>query len=228
MTCIIIDDDRVAQKAMQLLISEVSGLTLLGSFDTAMSALELIRRQEADLIFLDIEMPGMTGLDLLKNIPNLPQIIVCSSRRDYAADAFEFSVTDYLVKPLTRPRFLKAIEKAWKVQGDKNPGNARDGLFFVKHKGYYLSVRPEDVLYFEALSDYVNIYTSSGKHTIYSTMKAVEARLPSSDFLRIHRSYIIRLDKINLIEENSVFVKDTCLPVGKSYLKEFTKRLNFL
>ncbi len=228
MTCIIIDDDRVAQKAMQLLISEVSGLTLIGSFDTAMSALEPLRRQEVDLVFLDIEMPGMSGLDLLRNIPDLPQIIVCSSRRDYAVDAFEFSVTDYLVKPLTRPRFAKAMEKAWKVQADRNPKSAKSGSFFVKHKGYYISLRPEDVLYFEALSDYVNIYTGTGKHTIYSTMKAVEARLPAADFFRIHRSYIIRLDKITVIEENCVFLNDTCLPVGKSYMKEFTKRLNFL
>lgn len=228
MNCIIIDDDRVAQKALQFLIANTPGLHLAGTFDRAMDAMELIQKKAADLAFLDIEMPEVSGIDLLKNFAGLPQIVVCSSKKEYAADVFEFNVSDYLVKPVNQERFAKAIETVRAVQDNFRPAGKKDDSIFIKHKGYYVSVRPDDILYFEALSDYVNIHTRSQKYTIYSTMRAIEARLPAEEFARIHRSYIIRLDKITVIEENSVFVKDVCLPISKSYRRDFTSRLNFL
>lgn len=228
MNCIIIDDDKVAQKAIQFLTTKIPNLIVTGIYDKALDAVDDIQKNEVDLIFLDIEMPEVSGLDFLKNFGNLPQIIICSSKKEYAADVFEFNVTDYLVKPIDHERFAKAIDKVKDVQDNFKLTGKRDNSFFIKNKGYYLNIRSEDILYFEALSDYVNIHTRTNKYTIYSTMRAVESKLPSEEFVRIHRSYIIRIDKITVIEENSVFVKDTCLPISKSYKKELTSRLNFL
>lgn len=228
MNCIIIDDDKVAQKAIQFLAEKIPGLTVVGIYDGALEASQAIHEKQADLLFLDIEMPGVSGLDFLKNFGNLPQIIVCSSKKQYAADVFEFNVTDYLVKPITYERFVKAIDKVKEVQDNFKLTGKRDNSFFIKNKGYYVNIRSEDILYFEALSDYVIVHTHTNKYSIYSTMRAIESKLPNEEFARIHRSYIIRLDKISVIEESSVFVKDTCLPISKSYRREFINRLNFL
>ena len=228
MNCIIIDDDKVAQKAIQFLIEKYPGLDLVGVYDNAMDAVAAIQKTEVNLVFLDIEMPEVSGLDLLKNFGNLPQIIVCSAKKEYAADVYEFNVTDYLVKPINYERFAKALDKAREIQDNFKPSGKRDDSFFIKHKGYYISIPADDILYFEALSDYVNIYLRNNKYTIYSTMRAIEAKLSDEEFVRVHRSYIIRIDKISMIEENCVFVRDTCLPISKSYRKGFTNRLSFL
>ena len=228
MNCIIIDDDKVAQKAIQFLISKVPSLILSGIYDNPLESLQSIDKKEVDLIFLDIEMPEVSGLDFLKNFGNLPQVVVCSSKKEYAADVYEYNVTDYLVKPISYERFAKAIHKTKDVHDNFKFNGIRDDSFFIKNKGNYLNVNSKDILYFEALSDYVNIYTHAAKYTIYSTMRAIEAKLPNTEFVRIHRSYIVRIDKIAFIEEGNVFVKETPLPISKSYKKELNNRLNFL
>ena len=228
MNCVIIDDDKVAQKALEFLITKVPSLTLAGTYGNPLDSLQRIDKKEVDLIFLDIEMPEVNGLDFLKNFGNLPQIIVCSSKKEYAADVYEFNVTDYLVKPVSYERFIKAIGKVQDVQDNFKFNGVRDDSFFIKNKGNYLSISSKDILYFEALSDYVNIYTLTNKYTIYSTMRAIEGKLPRDQFVRTHRSYIIRIDKIAVMEEATVFIKDTPIPISKSYKKELTNRLNFL
>lgn len=224
----IIDDDKVAQKAIGFLVSRVPFLSLVGSAEHPVEALEILKTSPVDIIFLDIETPEINGLDFLKNFDIQPQVIVCSAKKEYAADVYEFNVTDYLVKPISFERFSKAVEKAREMQEEQRQAGPAADSFFIKNKGNYLRVNTRDILYFEALSDYVNIHTSSGKYTVYSTMHAIEGKLPEQEFVRIHRSYIARLDKITTIEENRVLMKEVALPVSKSYKRGLTSRLNFL
>jgi DNA-binding LytR/AlgR family response regulator len=227
MNCIVIDDDKVAQKAIEYQINKTTPLKLLGTYNGINVALEEIKKSEIDIIFLDIEMPGISGIDFLRNFGDLPHIIICSAKREYAAEAFDYNVTDYLVKPVKYERFLKAIDKVTQVQENFTQDKVSDA-FFIKKEGRYIKVQASDILYIEALSDYVNIYTNDNRYTICSTMRAIESKLPTNKFLRIHRSYIVQLAKITAVEDNTVCLNDKLLPVSKSHLSSLTSKLNFL
>ncbi len=228
MNCIVIDDDKVAQKVIQFLIAQTSALNIIGIFNSVTEALPIINTKQVDLIFLDIEMPEISGIDFIKNFGDLPQIIICSSRREYAADSYEFNVADYLIKPISYQRFLKAIEKVKSTRDDFKPNLIKDDSYFIKNKGSYVNVNSKDILYFEALSDYINIYTTTNRYTISSTMRSIESKLPSTEFIRVHRSFIVRIDKVTILEEGHLFIRDKSIPISKSYKKELMKVLSFL
>ena len=228
MNCVIIDDDKVAQKAITYLIEQTLTLTIIGTFNSVTEALPIIKTTPIDLIFLDVEMPEISGIDFIKKFGNLPQIIICSSQREYAAESYEFNVTDYLVKPVSYQRFFKAIEKAKSLNDDFKPNLIKNDSFFIKSKGSFININSKDILYFEALSDYVNIYTTTSRYTINSTMRSIESKLSTTEFIRVHRSFIVRIDKVTMLEEGHLFIREKSIPISKSHRKELTKTLSFL
>ena len=230
MNCLIIDDDEIARRSVQHCVERTDFLQLAGVCSSIPEALKIIREKKIDLIFLDVEMPEMTGLDFLRTFKDIPQIILITGKKEYAAEAFDYEVTDFLLKPIEYARFLKASMKAQQIaqnmSGDGDVGE--DGLFIKKEGSRLIRITAKDILYVEALADYVNIHTSEGRHTLLATMKSIESKLPSKDFIRIHRSYIVRIDKISEIEENSVNIGGKSLPVSRSHKEDLFKRLRLL
>lgn len=230
MKCLIVDDDEIARRSVQQCIERTDFLTLEGSVASITEALRSIREQKIDLIFLDVEMPEMSGLDFLRTFKEIPQIILITGKKEYAAEAFDYDVTDFLLKPIDYARFLKAASKAQNMLTSMRVEKDSEGeaLFIKKEGTRFLRLTMDEILWVEALADYVQIYTKEARHTVLSTMKSIENRLPSKDFIRIHRSYIIRLDKIQEIEENAVKINGKSLPVSRSHKDDLFQRLNLL
>src|SRR5215469_16340734 len=204
MTCIIVDDNIMARMAMKKIVEQVNGLSLIDECENAIEAYNLINKKPVDLLLLDIEMPGMTGLELTKNLgKKSPLIIFTTAKTNYAVDAFELNVVDYLVKPIDPARFLKAIEKVKEALESKRAEvEVKDKEFvFIKDNGVLKKISADDILYLEAMGDYVKIFTSQKFHIVHATLKSIEEKLSSSKFMRVHRSYIIALNKIDFIEE---------------------------
>lgn len=230
MDCLIIDDDEIARRTVQHCVERTDFLKLEGSCASVPEALKIIREKKIDLIFLDVEMPEMSGIDFLRTFKEIPQIILITGKKEYAADAFDYDVTDFLLKPVDYARFLKAAMKAQHIHQDMqvNHENGEDSIFIKKEGNRLVRLPANDILWIEALADYVNIHTRDARHTVLATMKSIETKLPSKDFIRIHRSYIVRLDKVSEIEENSVVVAGKVLPVSRSHKDDLFKRLNLL
>jgi two-component system, LytTR family, response regulator len=230
MRCIIVDDDPMSVTILSHLIAQTDFLTLQGSFQDPVSAASYLESNSTDLLFLDIEMPGMTGLEMLGVLSAPPLVIIVSSKGEHALAAFDFDVVDYLLKPISQNRFLKAVIKAKdRIQKEEEPEIAFRGNFiFVKSDAVLVKLDIRDILWVEALADYVAIITPHKKHVCHSTMKAIESKLPSSQFARIHRSYIVRLDRIDAIEDNSVSVDGKLIPVGGTYRESLMSSLDFI
>lgn len=231
MNCIIIDDDLMSRRIIEEFISRTDQLRLLASFENAVDAINVFSSDEdVDLIFLDIEMPEMSGIDFLETLTNPPQIIIISSKDKYALDAFNYDVTDYLLKPIAYSRFFKAINKA-NVRF-KNKVDSKENEIFIKKNSALVRLKYEDILWIEALENYVIFNTFNEKFTIHFTMKAVENKLPSSRFTRVHRSFIVNTSRINVIEDNSIIIKvhdgNKSIPIGKSYKDNLLKDINLI
>lgn len=223
---IIIDDDELSRKALNQAISRCDNIECIKEYSSAKEALYDVEKLDCDLIFLDIEMPEMNGLEFIEKAQNIPQIIIISAKTDYAAEAFNYDVTDYIVKPFDYERFLKSINKALSINEEVLNNNANECHMFFKKNSTLVRVNFEDIYYIEAYADYVAIYSKDQKFVVLSTMKAIEQRFSSKDFMRIHRSYIIRLDKIETIEDNSVCINGKAIPISRSYKPEFIKSMN--
>lgn len=226
MNCIIVDDEELSRLAVQKCAERTGFLNIVALCESAVEAQQAMIENQVDLIFLDIEMPETTGLDLIKRFPDIPQVIFISSTAEYAAEAFDFNVTDYIVKPVEYDRFLKAAEKANQIH-ENIQSKDKDHLF-IKKDSRFIRVDYKEILWVEALADYVNIYTDKERYTVLSTMKAIEAKLPSDEFMRIHRSFIVRFDQIKEVEDNNVSIHGKVLPISRSKKEEFVKRMNLL
>lgn len=232
MNCIIIDDDQLSRKILESFVEKTEFLKLLNSYSSAIDALNSsTKSEEIDLIFLDIEMPEMTGIEFLKSFKKTPQIIIVSAQEKYALDAFDYDVTDYLLKPVTYGRFYKAVEKSLERQSKlESPSDKKE--IFIKKNSALVRLSYEDILWVEALENYVVINTFDDKYTIHFTMKSIEKQLPATTFKRIHRSFIINISKINSIEDNSVVINHKngkkVLPIGKSYRDNLLNDINLI
>lgn len=231
MNCIIIDDDLMSRRIIEEFVNRTDQLNLLSSYENAVDAINAFNTEEdIDLIFLDIEMPEMSGIDFLETLTNPPQIIIISSKDKYALDAFNYDVTDYLLKPISYSRFFKAVNKA-NVRF-KNKVDPRDDEIFIKKNSALVRLKYQDILWVEALENYVIFNTFSEKYTIHFTMKAIEQKLPSNRFTRVHRSYIVNTSSINVIEDNSVIIKthdgSKSIPIGKSYKDKLMGDINLI
>ncbi len=232
MKCIIIDDDEITRSVIEDYVKRTSFLTLAEVFSGAVEAINYINEgNTVDLIFLDIEMPEMTGIEFLDTITQKPEVIIVSSREKYALEAFEYNVIDYLLKPATYARFFKAANKALE-NFDKNKQDSSVDEIFVKKGNSLVKVKYSHILWIEALENYVVINSLTDKFTIHFTMKAIENQLPTPQFKRVHRSFIVNLKAISSIEDNSVVIKlvdgRKVIPIGKSYRDQLLNDINLI
>lgn len=234
--CILIDDDAGSRLILEHYIKQNLLLRLEASLENGAEGLKyLLENTHIDILFLDIQMPEMTGIELLKVLPRMPETILITSQTDFAIDAFALNVADYLVKPAQYTRFTQAVEKtitklelvAQKTQSVTIPETPFNDLF-VKVNNKMVKINLESVLYVEALSDYVLIVTDTAKHVVYSTLKAIADKLPTRLFIKVHRSYIVNLQKIAALEDNSVIIDGKHIPISKSHQAELYNHLNTL
>jgi DNA-binding LytR/AlgR family response regulator len=222
MNCIIVDDDKLSCKLIDGFLIKSTSLNLLGTFSDSVSARnELSRRNDIELVFLDIQMPEMDGFDFIGSLEHPPNIIIVSGNEEYALKAFDFNVVDYLLKPVTYARFAKAIDKTLHYFSRKELSNTGDEEIFIKKGSSLVKLKIKEIIFVEALENYITLNTVDERFTIHFTMKAIESQLPSNVFIRVHRSFIINKSMIQAIRENSLdlVVGNTVksIPVGKSF-----------
>lgn len=230
MNCLIVDDNELSRKSMKHLVAQVHSLNLSGICCNAAEALNFLSINKIDLMLLDIDMPDMNGLELIKSLNNPPLTILATSKIEYAIEAFECNVVDYLVKPVLLDRFFKAVAKAKEIFENTHQTidfSTRDYVF-IKNDGALLKINTKEILWIEAHGDYLTINTSQKRYTIHSTMKTVESKLDPNKFIRVHRSFIISIDNITSIEDNVVVIGNQLISVGAVYKENLTQRLNLL
>ncbi|MCI2229246.1 LytTR family DNA-binding domain-containing protein [Polaribacter sp. MSW13] len=233
MNCIIIDDDATARLIMRQLCSKSEVINVVEDFSSAIEAIKYLNTNSVDVIFLDIHMPTFSGFDFIQSLKNPPKIILTTSDKDFALVAFEYAcVVDYLLKPITEDRFLKSIQKLKshvnvEVDTSKDKKAALDYLY-VNVERRLVKINIADIYLIEAKGDYINIKTNQKNYIVHSTLKKIEDKLPSSLFLKVHRSFIINTTEIIDIEDNSVLIRQKVIPVSRSNKSELMKRLNLL
>lgn len=233
MNCIIVDDDKMSCMLLEGYVKKSSSLNLIGTYSDSIAARNVITdRKDIDLIILDIEMPELNGFDFIGSLDVPPNIIIVTSGEDYALKAFDFNVVDYLLKPISYGRFCKAIDKTIRYYSRKEVSNTGDEEIFIKKGSSLVKLKLKDIIFIEALENYVTLTTKDDKFTIHFTMKAIENQVPSGIFIRVHRSYIINKSMIQAIKENSLdlTVGDTTrsIPVGKSFRDDLLNDINVM
>ena len=223
-TCVITDDEPMARKGLQSYVEKVDFLSLTGVCEDAMQLNTLLKTQRPDLLLLDIEMPYLSGLDLLATLSNPPKVIVTSAYERYALKGYELDVTDYLLKPISFERFLKAVNKVHDLLlREAQP--AQEDFLFIKSDKQMRKIFLKDILFVEALENYVTIYTISGKILTHSTLKRIGESLPEGTFLQTHKSYIVNIDRIDLVEGNMLRIATYQIPVARNYRGDVFKRV---
>ena len=233
MNCIIVDDDILTCKIFEGYVNKSSSLDLIGTYNDSIEARNVItQRKDIDLVILDIQMPEMNGFDFIASLDSPPNIIIISSAEEYALKAFDFNVVDYLLKPVSYGRFCKAVDKTVRYFSKKEITNTDDEEIFIKKGSSLVKLKLRDIIYIEALENYVTLTTSNDKFTIHFTMKAIENQLPSGVFIRVHRSFIINKSMIQTINEGSLDlnVGGTLknIPVGKSFKDSLLNDINVM
>jgi DNA-binding LytR/AlgR family response regulator len=233
MNCIIVDDDKMSCKILEGYVKKSTSLNLIGVFNDSVAARNILtERRDIDLILLDIQMPELDGFDFIGSLDYPPNIIIVSSAEEYAVKAFDFNVVDYILKPVTYGRFCKAIDKTIRYYSHKEAANTGDEEIFIKKGSSLVKLKLKEIIYIEALENYVTLTTGDDRFTIHFTMKAIENQLPSGIFIRVHRSYIINKSMIQAIKENSLdlIVGDTIknIPVGKSFRDTLLDDINVM
>lgn len=229
--CITVDDEPLALDKIREYIKRIGYLNLLESFDNALDALHFMKNNKVDLVFLDIQMEELTGIQMLESLKEKPQVILTTAYDEYALKGYELDVCDYLLKPISFQRFLRACEKVYDLLfpikkpdisiPDPASSEAKKGYFFVKNGNITQKINFEDILFVEGMKDYLRIWTTKERVMTLLSFKKLEEALPSAGFKRIHKSYLISLDKIESIERNHVKIGEESLPIGDSYRREF-------
>lgn len=230
MNVLIVDDNEIARDTLRQIASRIKDVHIIGECADAMQAYNLLKEVHADVILLDIEMPGMTGLELTRNLDKGPVIIFTTSKREYAVEAFELNVADYLIKPVSSARLLQAIDKARELlesAGEEMKVND-DEFIFIRDSNIIKRLKLDDILFVESMRDYVKLHTAQRFYAIHNTLKTVEDRLPDNRFLRVHRSYIVAVSKIDTIREGVIVIQDKTVPVADAYRAALNKRMNVL
>ena len=234
MNCIAIDDEPLALDIISEFCSRINYLNLIGSFTNPMDATRLLNSIEVDLIFLDIHMPQINGLEFLKTLYSPPMIIFTTAYKEHAFQGFEYDAVDYLIKPFAADRFTKAVNKAYQLMilkksgytlpGEKHPDSP--GYIMIKVEYSTLRMNLDDILYIEGLKDYVKIYSGGKLVLTKTTMKNITEKLPSDRFLRVHKSFIVSVAKIDMIENNRIVIGKERIPIGESYKIPFFNIIN--
>lgn len=225
--CLIIDDEPLARQLLESYVLQIKSLQLIKSCASAIEAFEVLHQQEIDLMFLDIQMPGINGLNFLKSLKQPPKVIFTTAYMEHAVEAFELEAIDYLLKPVTFERFLKAIQKITrKEEAPQAPQQPTEHVLFIKENKRLVRIEHNDILYLEGFGDYVKVVTPKLVHITYSTLNKLGELLPASHFTRIHRSYIINLSKLQYLEGNYVQIDTHSIPVGLTYKEALLAKLN--
>jgi len=239
MKCVIIDDEPLAIDVVESYVQQVGGIEIVAKCTNPLEAIILLNKHQVDLVFLDIEMPNLTGIDLVKAIDNMPQFIFTTAYPEYALDGFNLNATDYLVKPIPFHRFLKAISRAKEKYELENKvvispqatetaaPVAIDNFIFVKSEYENIKINIDTIVYLQGLKDYIKIYTSDTQKPILtlSSFKDILDKLPPSKFIRVHKSYVVSIEHIKAIQKSKILVADMRIPVGETYKDTVMKRL---
>lgn len=225
--CMIVDDEPVARKILREYIDDISFLEIIGEADNALKAQAILNQTSVDLIFLDINMPRLSGIEFLRTNSSLPMVILTTAYAEHALDGFALDVMDYLVKPFSFERFLKACNKAkdfsiLRTKAKKNI-SANENYFFVRYNGRIEKILYDDLLFVEAALNYVTLHTVNGKMIVYLTIKGILENLPAEKFLRVHKSFIINVQKINSIEGNIIHIGKAEIPISQNFYDETMK-----
>jgi DNA-binding LytR/AlgR family response regulator len=231
MKCLIIDDEPLARDLIESYVRRMENLTLVKTCSNALDAFPLLQQRQIDLIFLDIQMPQLTGIDLIKSLQDRPKVILTTAYREYAAEAFDLDVIDYLIKPVTFDRFLRAVGKIYQAAPsavEENPvmKSFDDAYIFLREDREMIKVFLKDILYIESLRDYVRVKTATTQIVTYQKISFLEQKLPEKEFVRIHRSFIVAVDKVSSFTFNSVKIGDIEIPLGRNYKQQAMKALN--
>ena len=231
MKCIIIDDEPLAREGVQLLMDDAPYLELLGSFGSGIQALEYLAENEVDLIFLDIEMPGISGLEFIKALNKQPFIILTTAYPQHALEAFELQVSDYLVKPIRKERFFKAVLKVKEIFNLKKNemfqvDDLEEDYIFIRHERKFVKIFYKDIFFINGLKDYVMIHTADQKYITAMNLKTIMSKLPESIFIRTSKSYGINLTKVQSVDVDFIDLGNKMeIPIGKSYKEDFKARV---
>ena len=226
--CVIVDDEPLAGEGLARHISVVDYLELIGIVQHPVELDQLMEKEKPDLIFLDIEMPFMSGIDFLQMKTSLPMVILTTAYPNYALEAFQLDVVDYLLKPITFQRFFKAVKKAKELYQLKNQvknGTPEPDYFFVKSEGKYEKIRTDEILYVQSLQNYVIIYTETGKHMSLMSLKTLEEQLAPEQFIRVHKSYLIAISKVKSFENSELKISNETIPISRANKDIVTERL---
>lgn len=219
--CIVVDDEQIGREGIANYITELDSLKLVGLCKNAMEANNLINKTQVDLIFLDIEMPKISGLDFIKTLENPPLIIICTAYSSYAIEGFDLNVLDYLVKPITNSRFMAAVNKA-KAQFELMENitiEKEDEFFFIKSENQFVKIEKRDILFVESLENYVSIQVKDQRFITLLSLKKVVEELSEENFFQTHRSYIVNLNKITKLEGHQIFIGDKSIPISRNIRK---------
>jgi DNA-binding LytR/AlgR family response regulator len=236
--CMIVDDEALALDILENYILRLDNLELVARCQNAIEAFNVLQNKKIDLIFLDIQMPKLTGIDFLKNLSSPPKIILTTAYRDYALEGYELNVLDYLLKPISFERFFKSINKVWEMSQTIAPQNPLDnsglmlanthqgeGFIYIKADKKMVRLMLRDILYIESLKDYVRVKTTDKEIISYQRISYLEEKLPEDVFVRVHRSFIVAIDKIEAFSSHSVEIQKKEIPIGRNYKNEVFKIL---
>jgi len=231
MDCIICDDNKLAVITLKEILSKIDGVTVLKTFTESVEAFKYIKEKKIDVAFLDVEMPNMTGLDIIESLESKPFIVLVSSKKDYALDAFNLDVTDFVLKPANFARVNKTIDKIkelLKNQETQVEAIENDQFFFVRSGSTLNKIEYKALTHIQAYGDYVNLYTADSKFIVHHTMKFFEENLPKNQFMRVHRSYILDYNKITKIEDDNAYLGKHPVPISEQYKSALLGKLNMV
>ncbi|MFT4738028.1 MAG: two-component system response regulator LytT [Cyclobacteriaceae bacterium] len=228
MRCIIVDDDEIARVSLEMLCDKIEDLEVVKSFENGMSALGWLKTQDVDVIFLDIEMPDLSGMELVKSVDNLPQIVFTTSHSEYAIEAFEHQVTDFLPKPIQLSRLIRSVERVKELLDNVSVQEEQNQLF-VRVDGKFVRIDLSEIMYIESLGDYVRFYAESGsKYIVHSTIKNIAEKITNKNFLKIHRSYVINLSKVIDIDDTNLLINDKVIPISRAHKQLLLNKIKTL
>ncbi len=226
--CLVVDDEPISRDILEKFIRKTDFLSFEASCTNGLEASEYLRDTEIDIILLDIEMPEMTGMELIKNLRKKPHIILITATPRYAVDAFEYEVSDYLLKPVQYARFLRAVTKILDNNSSQLSSEHNSHSIFIKIDSRFLKIDKVNIDFIEAMGDYVQVFAGSHKYTVYSTLASMIDKINDSNFIRVHRSYIVNVEKITSIEDNTIVVAGKVIPIGSMYRDVLMKKLRII
>lgn len=223
--CIIVDDEPLARSFLERFCQKQGNLEVMGSFPDSEAALTYLSSNEIDILFLDVEMPGATGFELLDKLMYMPKVVLTTSKTDYAFNAFQYNVTDYLKKPISFSRFQESLIKITDSLNNTTVETNKEDIF-IKTDGKFIRLSYEDILYIESMGDYVKYFTMAKHYLTHSTLKAVEEKMNPKQFMKVHRSYIVNMSKIQDIQDNTIVIDTKVIPISKTLKPDVMTRIN--